>query len=214
MENNATSPPIALRVEPVSDITGNAKLSAITDGLDTLNRMAVGQDVTGRLRAFEARYNEFINSALPLSKKAVELSRIGSTRRELATRWQLGGIVNRFLKSIEREYQFSNYRKSISRDIVLHNREKELDALMALNTAYSSPEQIDDRLDWALILSAFKVLFPVRLQESELIDSNSLLSEILTIARGQARLAMTGNRFGAGTVARQLIEVMRRHGLI
>ncbi len=206
---------ISVRVEPISDITGKSKLSAITDGYDTLNRMAGGEDVTGHLRRFEARYNEFLQSATPLAKRARELSKTNSNNQEeLLVRWRLSNAITQFLAGIRNDYDFSNYRKSISRDLELQNEERELDALLALRQAYKSSELIDPRLDWALILSAHRALFPFRPTEAKFKDSDSFVLDILSIAKSQARLAMTGARFGAGTVARQLIETLRRYDLI
>ena len=93
-------------------ISGETRKNVMIDLLDTYE---ISGNVESKIKKFKKKYFDLI-------KKATKIMPKEKSKRKPSHFWQIGKLLYDFNKSIENEFEITNYQQAVIRDFQLYNR--------------------------------------------------------------------------------------------
>lgn len=143
-------------------INGETKKNVMIDMIDTYD---IHGDVEKKINAFKKKYFALVEKAQRLMPKV-------KSKRKTSHFWQVGKLLYDFNKSIENQFEITNYNPAIVRDLQLYNR-SQVGHLIQFGEFFKKKD-ISDKISMSTYL--------------ELIWKASLLKEKGTLAKEKKRL--------------------------
>lgn len=179
---------------------GKSQIVAVMQGTDSIS-MAVTKDSRELLKGITEKYIHLISNV------SAQLKNLGPQDPSI-NRLESSKTIEKFINEASSGFELVAFPESIARDLGLKARQNEANALINLASIVRGHGRLGNRINWRTFIFVHPAF-----RSYEEGNKGALIDDLIDIIDKQAALAYRGNSFAAGTVSRQLFEMVLRHRL-